>query len=279
MSKRTVTRIVDAQPASDGDGVKLKRVMGRLSHELMDPFLMLDELRSDEGDELGGGFPSHPHRGIETVSIMLKGGFRHEDHMGNQREVSSGGMQWMNAGRGVIHSEMPIVDDQQMHGFQLWLNLPQKNKMSEPGYWDVEAGDIPEVVLSGGTGRLLAGTLEVAGEQFKGAMERDITEPLIVDLHLLENSKQRLKISSEKALFYVYRGSVQVEEQVVNEGQLALLSEGDELVLNTKQDCGLLLLGGKPLKEPVAQYGPFVMNTQEEIMQAMTDYRNDVLTD
>lgn len=134
MKKRTITRIVDAQPASDGDGVKLKRVMGQLSHELMDPFLMLDEFRSDAGEGLGGGFPLHPHRCIETVSIMLKGGFRHEDHMGNRREVSSGGMQWMRAGKGVIHSEMPVTDGQELHGFQLWLNLPAKDKMSEPEY-------------------------------------------------------------------------------------------------------------------------------------------------
>ncbi len=278
MKLRDVVQTVKAVPASDGAGVQLKRVMGRLNHQTMDPFLMLDEIHSTDGDGLAGGFPSHPHRGMETISIMLKGGFQHEDHMGNVEEIGSGGVQWMRAGRGVIHSEMPIAENRQLHGFQLWLNLPGTEKMSDPDYLGLSPEEIPMVRLPNASCRLIAGKLLVNGEEHRGAVERAATRPLIVDVRLSEDSTTHFPVDCEKAMFYVYSGSVSVSGSTsIGAGHLVVLGSGDTLALKNHSEAGLLLLGGTPLNEPVVQYGPFVMNTEQEVRQAMEDYKNGVL--
>ncbi|MGI9274407.1 MAG: pirin family protein [Endozoicomonas sp.] len=277
MKRRGIQEVLEAVPASDGAGVRLKRVMALQARELMDPFLMLDEIRADSEDELGAGFPPHPHRGIETISCMLKGGFRHEDHMGNRREVNNGGMQWMTAGRGVIHSEMPLPEQGTLHGFQIWLNLPADRKMVAPDYHDVRAEEIPEVSFDGGRGRILAGQLQLDGTEYLGAVQRDVTDPLVLDINMNGNGRLLLPVNAEKLMVYVYRGQVSIEcdgsSGTLQESALGILSDTGDLEITAAADSGFLVLGGTPLNESVVQHGPFVMNTREEIDQAISDYR------
>lgn len=267
---RTVVHEMAAIPASDGDGVQLKRVMSPKLHEWLDPFLMLDEIRSEKSQGLGGGFPPHPHRGIETISYMLKGGFRHEDHLGNRREISPGGMQWMTAGKGIIHSEMPLPEDGELHGFQLWLNLPAERKMTDPDYRDVAQDELPEIPLENGSVRVLSGQFEFDGQVYHGPVTREETQPILMDVTLAKGALE-LPVTSEKVLIYVYEGEVRVGDRPLSESTLAVLSENGLLQIQGKG--GLLVLGGAPLKEPVVQRGPFVMNTREEIELAMEEYR------
>ena len=274
MSKRSrkVERIVNGQEVSDGAGVRLLRVLTQPLQRRLDPFLMLDEFRSDNPDDYIAGFPSHPHRGFETVTYMLAGRMRHRDNAGNEGLLGPGGLQWMTAGRGIVHSEIPEQQDGLMHGFQLWINLPAADKMTAPGYRDIQAADIPSWQDADGNQlKLLAGSFD--GRQ--GAIERPATEPLYLDIALPANGRLWLPLpAGHHAFAYLYQGELQAGGAGIRARQLAVLdNEGEGLQLdNGGAASRLLLLAARPLGEPIAQWGPFVMNTRQEIEQAMEDY-------
>jgi redox-sensitive bicupin YhaK (pirin superfamily) len=275
MQLRKVNDIVSARPTSDGAGVKISRLAGFGSRFNMDPFLMLDEIRSDNEEEYKAGFPPHPHRGFETVTYMLAGGFSHQDSMGNKGNIGTGGAQWMTAASGVIHSEMPNPgSDSKMHGFQFWLNLPASEKMGQPAYRDIAREEIPSFGQGDAQVHLVAGDMEHDGRAVHGAVTGKTTRALMADVTLPANGGATLAYAAElSSQFYVYKGEVRVGDRLVKRGQLATLSEGDMLELTATGPSGLLLFGGLPLNEPVTHYGPFVMNTQAEIDEAVTDYR------
>jgi redox-sensitive bicupin YhaK (pirin superfamily) len=272
---RTVERLIEGVATSDGAGVSLTRVLsGKLQHRL-DPFLMLDAFGSDDPDEYIAGFPDHPHRGFETITYMLAGRMRHRDSAGHEGLLENGGMQWMIAGRGAIHSEIPQQEDGLMEGFQLWLNLPAQNKMATPWYKDFPSAEIPEYATAdGGTVRVIAGN----SNGVAGAMTREITEPLYLDIHIPAGARFSTTIpQSHNAFIYVYRGKIKVGETLVESRRMGILNnapEAEGVSLTATEDARLILVAGKPLNEPIVQYGPFVMNTQEEINQALDDYRN-----
>ena len=278
MRPREVKKVVSSRPATDGAGVKINRLTGFTRDLLMDPFLMLDEIRSDTKDDFVAGFPPHPHRGFETVTYMREGGFSHEDSMGNSGTITRGGAQWMTAGSGVIHSEMPTVDADRIHGFQFWLNLPAQEKMRSPKYRDIQVDEIPVLSHEDAEIRLIAGSVTIDGEALRGAVNGKATRPLIADVTLSSGGTFSIAYpSSLVTQFYVYEGVVSVAGTDVHASKLAYLDEGDLVVLKASEDSGLLLFGGQPINEPVAHYGPFVMTTQEEIEQAMQDYRDGTL--
>lgn len=273
---KVLQRVIAAQRTSDGAGVSLYRSLGQTPFARLDPFLMLDEFGSDRPDEYIAGFPPHPHRGFQTVTYMLEGHMLHEDHLGNRGHLRSGGVQWMTAGRGVIHSEMPEQVDGVMEGFQLWLNLRGADKMGPPGYRDIPRAEIPEVRAPGGaTVRVIAG----ASHGVQGAMQREHTEPLYLDIHFDDGGGQFTQAldAAHNAFVYVYRGEVTVGDsaQPVPRQRMAILAnEGDGVRLLARGAARVLLIAGRPLNEPIAQYGPFVMNTREELMQAVDDFRS-----
>ncbi len=278
MRPREVKKAVSSRPATDGAGVKINRLTGFARGLLMDPFLMLDEIRSDTKDDFVAGFPPHPHRGFETVTYMREGGFSHEDSMGNSGTITRGGAQWMTAGSGVIHSEMPTVDADRIHGFQFWLNLPAREKMRSPKYRDIQVDEIPVLSHEDAEIRLIAGSVTIDGEALRGPVNGKATRPLIADVTLSSGGTFSIAYpSSLVTQFYVYEGVVSVAGTEVRASKLAYLDEGDLVVLKAGEDSGLLLFGGQPINEPVAHYGPFVMTTQEEIEQAMQDYRDGTL--
>jgi len=271
---RRVERLVAGQATSDGAGVKLVRVLTQNLQRRLDPFLMLDAFGTDNPGDYIGGFPDHPHRGFETVTYMLDGRMRHRDSAGNEGLLSGGGVQWMTAGRGVIHSEMPEQDEGRMEGFQLWLNLPSRDKMCAPWYRDIPSQEIPEASAEGVTVRVIAG--RALGVD--GAMQRDATAPTYLDLHLAPGARfgQALP-ESHNAFVYVYRGALHVAGTEVPRQRMALLantpgSDGVALVAGP-EGAKALLIAGQPLNEPIAQYGPFVMNTNEQLHQAVEDFR------
>ena len=270
---RDIERLIEGVATSDGAGVKLTRVLtGKLQRRL-DPFLMLDAFGSDQPDDYIAGFPDHPHRGFETVTYMLAGRMRHRDSAGHEGLLGDGGVQWMTAGRGVIHSEIPEQQDGAMEGFQLWLNLPAKSKMAEPWYQDFASESIPEYVTAEGvTVRVIAG----CSNGVTGAVTREITEPLYLDIHAPAGAVFSTTIpNTHNAFIYVYRGAVEVGGVQVNAQRMGVLSNTtDSVMLSTKENARLILIAGKPLNEPIVQYGPFVMNTQEEIHQTLDDFRN-----
>jgi redox-sensitive bicupin YhaK (pirin superfamily) len=272
---RTIERLIEGVATSDGAGVSLTRVLtGKLQRRL-DPFLMLDAFGSDDPDDYIAGFPDHPHRGFETVTYMLHGRMRHRDSAGHEGLLGDGGVQWMTAGRGVIHSEIPEQEDGVMEGFQLWLNLPAQNKMAEPWYRDFPSAAIPEYVASSGvTVRVIAGV----SNGVAGAMKREVTEPLYLDIHVPAGASfSTIVPDTHNAFVYVYRGKVQIGDTQVESQRMGILSntpEADGVTLSAAEDARLILVAGKPLNEPVVQYGPFVMNTQAEIHQALDDFRN-----
>ena len=278
MSARRVVRIFTGQPTSDGAGVRLTRVIGTAALDHLDPFLLLDEFKSDKADDYLAGFPDHPHRGFETVTYMLAGAMRHRDHAGNQGELVAGSVQWMTAGRGIVHSEMPQQKDGLMWGFQLWVNLPARDKMTAPRYQDIPPEKIPEVELSAGVrARVIAG--EAGG--VRGPVEGIATRPLYLDVRMGGGARVSLDVATgHNAFVYVYEGRVAVDDgsggaQDVGAGQLAVLSDGDAVTATTTgSPARFLLLAARPLGEPVARYGPFVMNTREELVQAAEDYRS-----
>lgn len=278
MPVREIISVVDAMPASDGAGVKIKRIAGFDSHASMDPFLMLDEIRSDKREEFEAGFPPHPHRGFETVTYMREGGFSHTDSMGNTGTISAGGAQWMTAGSGVIHSEMPGPDADRIHGFQFWLNLPAAEKMQPPAYRDIQGEEVVTRRSGAVALRLIAGSLGFDGATVEGVVKGGTTRPLIADLLAESGASVSLTVDGDLRLqFYVYAGSVSASGREVRAGQLARLGGGESLEIGLSQGAGLLLFGGIPVNEPVAHYGPFVMNTTDEIEQAIRDYRDGTL--
>ena len=277
MSNRQIIRTLAAQATSDGDGVKIRRVAASGNLGLLDPFLLLDEIASDEAADYIGGFPPHPHRGFETITYMLEGQMRHTDHMGNEGLLKPGGVQWMTAGRGVIHAEMPEQTEGRLHGFQIWLNLPASHKMTAPRYQEFGPQKLPTAQLArGGSVRVVCG--EFAGTA--GPVENELTKPTYLDITLPAEQAVEVPVTTDHtALVYCFQGAVNIGGKALQQGQLAQLGEGDTVAISANSDARLLFLAGKPLKEPIANYGPFVMNTREEIEQAISDYRNGTLTD
>jgi quercetin 2,3-dioxygenase len=277
-SPRSVERLVTGQATSDGAGVKLVRVLTQNLQRRLDPFLMLDAFGSDAASDYIGGFPDHPHRGFETVTYMLEGRMRHKDSAGNEGLLTPGAVQWMTAGRGVIHSEMPEQEEGRMEGFQLWLNLPAKDKMCPPGYRDIRPEQIPEVTAEGVSVRVIAG--QALGTA--GAMQREATAPTYLDLHLEPGARFAQPLpAAHNAFVYVYRGELAIGETAVPVQRMAILANtpgSDGVVLQAgAQGARAILVAGQPLNEPIAQYGPFVMNTNEEIFQAVEDFRRGAL--
>ena len=275
---RGVERLIAGQFVMDGAGVKINRVLTGPLQRRLDPFLMLDAFGSDKAGDYIAGFPEHPHRGFETVTYMLSGSMRHRDSAGNEGMVLDGGVQWMTAGRGVIHSEMPAQTEGLMEGFQLWLNLPAKDKMRAPWYRDIPNAEVPRFTLrssngNGVTVQVIAG----ASHGVAGAVQREVTEPLYLDVALPEGAvfEQPLP-EGHNAFIYVFRGEAVVAGRGVAQARMAILDNApgaDGVVIKATQPTRLLLLAGRPLKEPIAQYGPFVMNTQAELQQAVEDFR------
>jgi hypothetical protein len=275
---RPVERLVQGQPTSDGAGVKLTRVLTQNLQRRLDPFLILDGFGSDEAADYLGGFPDHPHRGFETVTYMLEGRMRHKDSAGHEGLLTPGAVQWMTAGRGVIHSEMPEQEQGRMEGFQLWLNLPARAKMREPWYRDIRPEEIPvwrgRGTEAGATARVIAGSTHGV----PGAMQREDTEPLYLDLHLDAGARFEQPLpAAHNAFVYVYRGEARVGETAVGSQRMAILANtagSDGVVLAAgAEGARVILVAGRPLNEPIAQYGPFVMNTNQEIFQAVEDFR------
>ncbi len=285
MNARSVRHVIESVPTSDGAGVKLRRSLGSGPFARLDPFLMLDEFYSDNPDDYLAGFPSHPHRGFETVTYMLDGRMEHKDHLGNTGDLGPGSVQWMTAGRGVIHSEMPRQSEGRMRGFQLWINLPAREKMKPADYRDIPSGDVPELAFDGGIARIIAGTLDMAGQRVDGAVngtgDSMSTDPLYIDLRLDPGSKTTIAVKSgHNSFVYLYEGDAVIGDQLLQRRNAGVLDGGDQVTVQAgDQGARLLLLAGKPLDEPVVQYGPFVMNTREEIEQALSDYQEGRLTE
>ena len=272
---RTVERLVAGRATSDGAGVKLSRVLTQNLQHRLDPFLMLDAFGSDKADDYIAGFPDHPHRGFETVTYMIAGRMLHRDSAGHEGLLENGGVQWMTAAKGVIHSEIPQQEEGVMEGFQLWLNLPKRDKMNDPWYRDFKADELPKFVTSEG----VAVTV-IAGESHgvTGAVTRDTTAPIYLDLHLPGGSHFEQKLPVEhNAFVYVYRGEVSISDKLVPVQRMAILAneaQADGVVIESSADARVLLISGQPLNEPIVQYGPFVMNSQDEIYQALSDFRD-----
>lgn len=268
---RRVERLVAGQPTEDGAGVRLVRLLTADLQRRLDPFLMLDRFGTDRPDDYIAGFPDHPHRGFETVTVMLQGRMRHRDSAGHESVMTPGGVQWMTAGRGIVHSEMPEQEEGAMEGFQLWLNLPAAEKMCAPQYRDVAPADVPEVARPGAVVRVIAG--QFGGTD--GAVQRPHTEPLILDIALQAHASLTVPVPATHHAFLVaYRGGVDVGGTAVTGDRLALLADGgDEIRLQAGADgARVYLAAGRPLREPIVQYGPFVMNTRQEILQAFEDF-------
>ena len=271
---RGVERVINGQFVTDGAGVKINRVLTQNLQRRLDPFLMLDAFGSDKPGDYIAGFPEHPHRGFETVSYMIQGSMRHRDSAGNEGLITDGGVQWMTAGRGVAHSEMPEQSDGLMEGFQLWLNLPGKDKMTAPWYRDIPSGEIPRFSTADGvTVQVIAG----ASHGVQGAVQRAHTEPLYLDIDLPANATFEQPIPpGHNAFIYVFRGQAVIDEQNVPQARMAILANSagaDGVRIVAAQATRLILIAGRPLNEPIAQYGPFVMNTQDEIRQAVADFQ------
>ena len=276
---RGIDHIVAGVSTSDGDGVKLTRVLQQPLQKRLDPYLMLDAFGSDNAGDYIGGFPNHPHRGFETVTYMIAGRMRHRDSAGHEGLLQNGGVQWMTAGRGLIHSELPEQEDGLMEGFQLWLNLPAKDKMREPWYRDIQSEEIPEYTTAAGVQvRVIAG----ASHGIEGAVRREDSEPLYLDVTLPPGAEFAQPLPDDhNALVYVFRESVWISGSEVPTRRMAILANepgSDGVVLRAgatnHSPARALLIAGRPLREPIAQYGPFVMNTQEEVKQAVHDFQN-----
>lgn len=271
--QRRVKQIVRGHATSDGAGVRLTRVIGSTELPDLDPFLMLDEFGSDKPGDYLAGFPEHPHRGFETVTYMLAGRMRHHDNQGNTGLLGPGSVQWMTAGRGILHSEMPEQEHGLMQGFQLWVNLPARDKMCAPRYQDIPADAVPLITPAPGVQvRVLAGSLG----DIEGPVRAVATAPVYLDITLQPSTQFSVPLPREHAAFaYVFEGETAIgDATAVQRGQLAVLDSGDSVTLTAgKSGARMILVAGQPLREPVAKYGPFVMNTQREIVQAVEDFR------
>ncbi|MCX7555070.1 pirin family protein [Marinicella sp. S1101] len=268
-----IKKIHRGLPASDGAGVKLTRIIG--NHQLpdLDPFLLLDHFGSDQADDYIAGFPAHPHRGFETVTYMLKGKMRHQDSVGNNGVIEDGGIQWMTAGKGIIHSEMPEQTKGILSGFQLWVNLPKEAKMTAPKYQENTAAEIPvEAHDNGTTIKVIAGKTK---QGTTGIIENNYVYPNYWDVSMPAEAQLNEHIdAAHNAFVYVYEGQIQLaDQQELNAGYLAILTPGDELMIQATDDASFIVVSGHPLDEPVERAGPFVMNTREQLQQAYADYQ------
>jgi len=263
-------------PASDGDGVRMTRIIGTPELNMLDPFLLLDAFGSDQPQDYIGGFPSHPHRGFETVTYLLAGRMRHKDNAGNEGVIEPGGVQWMTAGRGIVHSEMPEQENGLLMGFQLWVNLPARAKMTAPGYQEYPPSGVPLERRDNGTQvRVVAGTTE-AGTV--GAVKNEWVRPTYLDVTLPAGLEFEQSVGpDDNSFIYLIEGDLQVGEQHKPLGPrtLGILGRGARVHVNTADGARFLLVSAQPLNEPVARGGPFVMNTREEIVQAFDDYRHN----
>jgi hypothetical protein len=282
---RELQRIIESVAASDGAGVKLRRSLGQSPFARLDPFLLLDEFSSFDANDYIAGFPAHPHRGFETVTYLLDGHMLHEDHLGNRGDLKSGAVQWMTAGRGIIHSEMPQQEHGRMRGFQLWINLPAREKMKPASYRDIGPAEIPAVPLpGGGRAKVIAGTLAADGRSVPGPIQGLATDPLYIDVVLPAGAAFTQPVAgSHNAFIYVFEGSLSVgappAARTLVTHTTGVLAKGDQVEVTAGADgARFLLLAGRPLGEPVVQHGPFVMNTREEIEQAIRDYQSGELT-
>ena len=286
MSTRTLQQVIPSIAVSDGAGVKLRRSLGQSPALRVDPFLMLDEFSSDDPNDYIAGFPAHPHRGFETVTYMLEGHFLHEDNLGHRGDLRSGGVQWMTAGRGIIHSEMPQQEHGRVHGFQLWINLPAREKMKPAAYRDLQPESIPQVELAGGgSARVIAGTLDDGDRRVDGPMQGLSTAPRYFDVRLPAGARFAQDIPAGHAvLAYPYVGNLLVgpaaDARPLRARSAGIFSFGTRIeVAAGEQEARFLLLAAQPIREPIAQYGPFVMNTREEIEQAIADYQHGTLVE
>ena len=279
-AQKTIEKVVTGMPTSDGAGVSLTRIIGQPDLPRLDPFLMLDFFGSDNPGEYIAGFPPHPHRGFQTVTYMLAGKMRHKDSVGNEGVIDAGGIQWMNAGRGIIHEEMPEQEEGLLQGFQLWVNLPAIEKMSAPNYQDIQPDSVPMAHIQNADVKVLAGAIE--GVQ--GPVKTTAVSPTFLDVALKSGPSEITMSSDESAFIYVYEGDVvinkgeQGNKTILEQGELGVLSQkGTQLCVSTDTECKFIVVSGKPINEPVVQYGPFVMNSQQEIVQAFNDYQSGVL--
>ncbi|MCB1691143.1 MAG: pirin family protein [Pseudomonadales bacterium] len=281
MTIREIRHVIPSHATTDGAGVKIQRSIGASPMFRLDPFLMLDEFYSDNPDDYIAGFPSHPHRGFETVTYMLDGHMRHEDHLGNKGDLRAGDVQWMTAAHGIIHSEMPQQTEGRMRGFQLWINLPAAEKMKPAAWQDIPAATIPDVALEGAHVRVIAGLLSAGDREVSGPIHGVSTKPVYFDVVLEPNATFETDLpTGHSAFVYLYEGNAFVGERSapLDLRAAATLGEGDRVRIKAgPQGASFLLLAAKPLNEPVVQYGPFVMNTREEIEQALSDYRDGTL--
>ena len=273
MKVRKIKNTFKGIDTTDGAAVNITRIIGSSQLDMLDPFLLLDEFGSDHPNDYIGGFPSHPHRGFETITYMLNGKFRHKDSNGNEGILTDGSVQWMTAGRGVIHSEMPEQTEGLVRGFQLWLNLPKELKMIKPSYRDIPKEKIPQINFPGGEIKIIAGKYN----NIKGP-GRSHTEMFYYDVNLKHNANFNLPlIDGWNVFIYVYEGNI-IMESNVSKNNLAVLDNFGDLELNTEKDgAKFIIIGGKPLNESVARGGPFVMNTKKEVLQAFTDYQSGEL--
>jgi redox-sensitive bicupin YhaK (pirin superfamily) len=270
---RKLVQVITAQPTRDGDGVKIHRLAGSGLHQVLNPFLMIDEINSDDAADYIGGFPEHPHRGFETITYMKAGRMRHRDHMGNEGIIDAGDVQWMTAGAGVLHSEMPEQENGLLHGFQIWLNLPAAEKMKPAAYQEILSADIAEQALpDGGMVRVIAGKVHINQQPQQGPLPDISTQPVFLDVQLGPNETVELSFKSDNtAMVYAYKGGT----DVIAQRKLGIYTSGNRLHLRAGSiGAELLVLSGQPINEPLVQYGPFVMNTSEEIERALTDFQN-----
>ena len=278
---RKVVNIINGIPTTDGAGVELVRVIGQSALMELDPFLLLDAFRSDNPDDYIGGFPAHPHRGFETVTYLLNGRMRHKDNTGNEGIIAAGSVQWMTAGKGIIHSEMPEQENGLLEGFQLWINLPKSHKMTSPQYQEYDNDSIPTEDRNNASIKVISGK---TSHGTQGPVEQPLTAPLYFDIQLEANTTLTETLPHEhNAFVYVIKGEVTLLDEKneivsIRRDQLAILTKGESLTLTANdQSTQFLLIAGKPLNEPIARGGPFIMNTQDEIQQAFSDYQNGQL--
>ncbi len=278
---RAIKRRVPGVDSMDGAGVRIRRSVGKSQFARIDPFLMLDCFSSDDPDDYIAGFPAHPHRGFETVTYMLDGLMKHRDHMGNEGILRPGSVQWMTAGRGVIHEEMPQQENGLMRGFQLWVNLPASEKMKPAAYQNIEPEEITEISLEQGLIRLVAGSLDIGGSRYEGPVSGISRQPIFMEVRL--NSGEAIELPVANALsgfVYLFEGTAKLGEETLAIHEAAELSEGDTIRVSAGEaGARFMLIAGQAINEPIAQYGPFVMNTMDEIEQAISDYRANRLTD
>ena len=275
---RKLRSLITGMPATDGAGVKLVRVIGQPGLQELDPFLLLDAFRSDNPDDYIAGFPSHPHRGFETVTYLLDGRMRHKDSAGNEGVIEPGGIQCMTAGKGIVHSEMPEQEDGRLEGFQLWVNLPASHKLAQPGYQEHSASHIPVEARPGASIRVITGQ---TSHGTVGPVVQPLTEPLYLDVSLDANTTFSEELPEHhNAFVYAIEGLVNLDSEAgepvsIKRDQLAVLTKGATINLQTQdQKARFLLIAGKPIGESIARSGPFVMNTQQELQQAYMDYQN-----